>query len=126
MGVRLTIGVRLGRARQSWRRSCTLVSTFAILLQAVVFAWHHHPASFHVRGARAVTTLVAPTAPVVPALADHDCEICFAISHHGAVPAIVVVVKPPEHAPLGWSRLAAVETSPAFYMLFQSRAPPLA
>jgi hypothetical protein len=62
----------------------------------------------------------------MPALADHDCEICFAISHHGAVPVNVLTAKPPEDAPLHRSRLPAVETSSALYILFQSRAPPLA
>jgi hypothetical protein len=126
MGVRLSIWVRLGRARQRRRRSCALVGTFAILLQAVLFAWHHHTASFHVRPAGAVTTLAASTSPATPALADHDCEICFAISHHGAVPVNLLVAKPPEHAPLHRSRLAAVDPSPAPYILFQPRAPPLA
>jgi hypothetical protein len=126
MGVRLSMGVRLGRARQRRRRGCALVGTFAILLQAVLFAWHHHAASFHLRSAGAVTTVVAPAAPVMPALADHDCEICFALNHHGAVPVDLFLATPPEHAPLLRSRLAAVETSPAPYILFQSRAPPLA
>jgi hypothetical protein len=62
----------------------------------------------------------------MPALADQDCDICFALSHHGAVPADILVANPPEHAPLPRSRLAAVEASPAPYILFQSRAPPLA
>jgi hypothetical protein len=62
----------------------------------------------------------------MPALADHDCEICFALSHHGAVPVDLFVANPPVHAPLGRSRLAAVDASPAPYILFQSRAPPLA
>jgi hypothetical protein len=126
MGVRLSIEVRLGRARQRRRRSGALVGTFAILLQAVLCGWHHHPASFHVRAAGASTTLAAPISPATPALADHDCEICFAISHHGAVPVNVLVAKPPEHAPLHRSRLAAVDTSPVPYILFQSRAPPIA
>ena len=84
MGVHRSIGVRLGRARQGRRRAYALVGTFAILFQAVLFAWHHHPASFHVRSAGPAATLAAPTSPVMPALADHDCEICFALSHHGA------------------------------------------
>jgi hypothetical protein len=130
MGVRLSIRVRLGRAQQSRRRGGALVGTFAgtfaMLLQAVLFAWHNHPASFHVRTPGAVTTLVAPTAPVMPALADHDCEICFALSHHGAVPVDLFVANRPVHAPLRQSRLAAVDTSPAPYILFRSRAPPLA
>jgi hypothetical protein len=62
----------------------------------------------------------------MPALVDHDCDICFALSHHGAVPVDILVANPPEHAPLPRSRLAAVEASPAPYILFQSRAPPLA
>lgn len=126
MGVRLSIGVRLGRARQRRRRSCALVGTFAILLQAVLFAWHHHAASFHVRSGGAVTTLAAPTSPATPALGDHDCEICFALSHHGAVAVDHFWANPPEHALLRRSRLAAVDASPAPYILFRSRAPPLA
>jgi hypothetical protein len=74
----LSTGVRFGRAPQRRHRVGALVGTFAILLQAVLFAWHHHPASLHVWFPRTVTTLVAPTAPVMPALADHDCEICLA------------------------------------------------
>jgi hypothetical protein len=126
MGVHLSIGVRLGRARQTRRRAYALVGTFAILFQAVLFAWHHHPASFHARSAVATPTLAAPTSPVMPALADHDCEICFALSHHGAVPVGLFVANRPLHAPLLRSRLAAVDTSPAPYILFRSRAPPLA
>lgn len=126
MGVHLSTGVRFGRARQRRRRGCALFGAFAVLLQAVVFAWHHHPASFHVWSAGAVTTLVAPTAPVVPALADHDCEICFAVSHHGAVPVDIYAAKPPENAPLPQTRMATVEAPLTPYSLFRSRAPPAA
>ena len=123
MGVHLSIGVRLGRAR---RRAYALVGTLAILFQAVLFAWHHHPAPFHARSAGAAATLAAPTSPAMPALADHDCEICFALSHHGAVPVDLFLANPPLHAPLPQSRLAAVDASPTPYILFRSRAPPLA
>ena len=126
MGVHLSIGVRLGRARQRRRRVYALVGTFAILLQAFLFAWHEHPASFHVPSAGAAATLAAPTSPVMPALADHDCEICFALSHHGAAPVDLFLANRPLDAPLPRSRLAAVDTSPAPYILFRSRAPPLA
>jgi hypothetical protein len=125
MGVHLSIGFRLGRNKQRRRRAYALVGTFAILLQAVLFAWHDHPASFHVRSAGAAATLAAATSPVMPALADHDCEICFALSHHGAVPVDLFVANRPLHAPLPGSRLAALDTSPAPYILFRSRAPPL-
>lgn len=126
MGVHLFIGVQLSRARQGRRRAHALVGIFAILFQAVLSAWHHHPASFHVRLAGAAATLAAPTSPVMPAFADHDCEICFALSHHGAVPVDLFLANRPLHAPLPRSRLVAVDTSPAPYILFRSRAPPLA
>jgi hypothetical protein len=126
MGVHLSIGVRLDRARQRRRRAYALLGTFAILFQAVLFAWHYHTASFHVRSAGAAPTLAAPISPVMPALADHDCEICFALSHPGAVPVDLFLANRPLHAPLPRSRLAAVDASPAPYILFRSRAPPLA
>src|SRR5256885_3524645 len=126
MGVHRSIGVRLGRARHARLRAYALVGTFAILFQAVLSAWHHHPASFHVGSAGAAASLAAPTSPVMPALADHDCEICFALSHHGAVPIDLFLANRALHAPQPRSRLAAADTSPAPYILFQSRAPPLA
>lgn len=122
----LFTGVRLGRARQRRRRGCALVGTFAIMLQAVLFAWHHHAASFHVPSTGPTKTLVSPTSPGMPALADHDCDICFALSHHGAVPVDVFAANPPVRALLRRSRLAAVDSSPAPYFLFQPRAPPRA
>jgi hypothetical protein len=125
MGVHLSIGVRLDRVRHR-RRAYALVGTFAVLFQAVLSAWHHHPASFHVRSAVGAESLAAPICPVVPALADHDCEICFALNHHGAVQVDLFLATRPLHAPLPRSRLAAVDTSPAPYILFRSRAPPLA
>ena len=53
-------------------------------------------------------------------------EICFALSHHGTVPVDLFVTNPPAHALLRRSRLAAVDASSAPYVLFRSRAPPLA
>ena len=126
MGVRLFIGVRSGCARQTRRRAGAVVGTFAILLQAVLVGWHHHPASFHVWSPGAVTILVAPAPPVVPALADHDCEICFAVSHHGAVPVDFRAAEKPENAPPPQTRIAAVEVPLTPYSLFRSRAPPAA
>jgi hypothetical protein len=70
--------------------------------------------------------MAAPASPVMPASADHDCEICVALNHRGAVPVDLFLANWPLHGPLPRSRLAAVDTSPAPYILFQSRAPPLA
>jgi hypothetical protein len=62
----------------------------------------------------------------MPALADDDCEICFAVSHHGAVPVDFYAAKLPENSPLPQTRIAAVEVPPTPYSLFRSRAPPAA
>ena len=127
MGVRLSVGVRFGRARQRGRRAGALAGIFAILFQAVLFAWHHHEVSFHVRSAPAVTILeAAPASPSAPGLADHDCEICFALSHHGAVPVDFCPAQQPENAPPPQTRIAAVEVPLTPYSLFRSRAPPAA
>jgi hypothetical protein len=101
-----------------------LVAILAMLFQAVLFAWHHHAAPFYWRPASAVTSLAAPTSPVMPASADHLCEICFTLSHHGFVPVDFFAAKPPEEAPLHQTRMAAVDTPLAPYFLFRSRAPP--
>jgi hypothetical protein len=118
--------VLIGRARGTWRRVAAITGALAILVQAVLFAWHHHASSFHPQAASPGTILATPTSPAMPAADDHDCQICFTLSHHGAVPVDFLAPSPPVHAWLHQSRLAAVDTSPAPYILFQSRAPPLA
>src|SRR5690349_1785625 len=109
MGVRLSIGVWFDRrARQRRRQAGALVGILAILFQALLFGWHHHPASFHAWSSGAVTTLAAPAPPLIPVLADHDCEICFAVSHHGAVPVDFCAAQQPENALPPQTRIAAV------------------
>lgn len=125
MGVGLCAGVRIGRARRLPRRAAALVGILAVLFQAVLSAWHHHHAPLlHSRAASGVTTLVAPTSPFMPLLADHDCQICFTLSHHGAVPVDFFAAKLSEEAPLHQTRIAAVVAPLAPYLLFRSRAPP--
>jgi len=126
MVVGLSVGGRIGRAWRTPRQAAALVGILATLFQAVLFAWHHHPLPFYARATTAVTTLAAPTVPVTPASADHDCEICFAISHHGTVPVDIYAAKPPENAPLPQTQMATVEAPLTPYSLFRSRAPPAA
>jgi hypothetical protein len=115
---------RIGAPSSAPRRITAIVGSFAILFQAMLFAWHHHPLPFSPRGAPAVA--VAQTAPELPALADHDCQICLAISHHGAVPVDFFTARPAEEVPLHQPRMAAVDPPLAPYLLFRSRAPPRA
>jgi len=124
MAVGLSAGVRIGRGWRIPRQAIALACILAMLFQAVLFAWHHHAAPFHARATAATTTLAAPSAPVIPASDEHDCQICFTLNHHGAVPVDFFVAKPPQQAPLRQVWIAAVDTPLAAYLLFRSRAPP--
>jgi hypothetical protein len=109
------------------RRGASLLGIFAILLQATLFAWHHHP--FPLSSRNAPVVVAAPvTSPEAPGQADTDCQICFALAHHSAAsPADFTAASPPRHLLL---RLPAIPTAlapaAASYLLFRSRAPPRA
>src|SRR5438067_9781925 len=118
--------VLIGRARGVCRRIATLTGALAILTQAILFAWHHHAFPFHPPTPSAVTMLATPTSPIIPAADDYDCQICFTLSHHGAVPADFFAPSPPVLEPLHQIRLTPLDAPLAPYFFFQSRAPPLA
>ena len=93
--------VRLSLAMGTWaakpslpapRRGVAFLGIFAMLLQAVLFAWHNHPLPFSPRGAPAA---LAAAGHEAPGLADDDCPICFALSHHGAAPVDFFAAPPP-------------------------------
>jgi hypothetical protein len=124
--VRLRFASRdwIGKSRSATPpRGAALLAIFAILLQAALFAWHHHPFPLSSRDA---PTVLVPAGPSTPVLMDDDCQICFALSHHSAAP--VDFVAPPTPV-CGSSPLTAVEAvlAPvAAFLLFRSRAPPRA
>jgi hypothetical protein len=118
--------VLIGRARELGRRVAALTGAFAILVQAVLFGWHHHAIPFRQHAAFGVTILAPPTSPAMPAADDHDCQICFALGHHGAVPVDFFAPSPPDQARLHQPRLMAVDAPLARYFFFRSRAPPVA
>src|SRR5690242_1220867 len=119
--------VLIGRARGRWRRVAALTGAFAILVQAVLFGWHHHAIPFgRQHAASGVIILAAPISPGMAGADDHDCQICFALSHQGAVPVDFFAPSPPEQTPPPRTRLPAVGLLAARYFLFQSRAPPVA
>jgi hypothetical protein len=108
------------------RRSTALLGIFAVLLQAALFGWHHHLLPLTPSGAPAVLAAHTSGGDPTPVQADDNCQICFALSHHGAAP--VALLAAPVSAPVPL-RLAAVETVWAplpSYILFRSRAPPRA
>jgi len=127
--------VRLSLATVLWtgnpklptpRRSTALLGIFAILLQAALFGWHHHLLPLAASGARAVLAAHTSGGDPTPVQADDNCQICFALSHHGAAPVDFLAAPVPSPIPL---RLPAIETVSAplpSYILFRSRAPPRA
>ena len=118
--------VLIGRARVIWRQIAALTGALAILAQAMLFAWHHHAFAFHPQAASAVVIRVTPIPPAMPAADDRDCQICFTLCHHGAVPVDFFAPSPPVLAPLHQIRLATLDAPLAPYFFFQSRAPPVA
>jgi hypothetical protein len=105
------------------RRGAAFLGIFAILLQAALFGWHHHPLSLSARGA---PTIVAPVGPSTPVLTDDDCQICFALSHHAATPVDFVAAPVSCPVPLRLAAGGTVWVPARSYVLFRSRAPPRA
>jgi hypothetical protein len=104
-------------------RVAALLGIFAILLQAALFGWHHHPLLLSSRGA---PTIAAPAGPSAPVLADDDCQICFALGHHAAAPVDFVAVPVSGPVPLYLPAIETVWVPVRSYVLFRSRAPPRA
>ena len=119
-------GVRIVRPRGASRRATVTLGIFAILFQAMLFAWHDHAHPRSSRAASAVVALAAATDQEMPAPAEDACQICFALSHHGAAPVDLFAAAPPDHLPVLTTRATAVTASLASYLLFRSRAPPWA
>jgi len=92
----------------------------------MLFAWHDHAHPHSSRSASAVVALAAATDQEMPAPAEDTCQICFALSHHGAVPVDLFAAAPPDHFPLLTARATAVTAPLASFLLFRSRAPPRA
>src|ERR1700745_448375 len=110
--------VLIGRAR-----GAAPTGAFAILVQAVLFGWHHHSIPFWPPPSGVIILAPRPS-PSMPAADDHDCQICFALGHHGAVPVDFFAPSPPDQARLHQPRLTAVAAPLARYFFCPSRAPP--
>jgi hypothetical protein len=110
-----------GKSRSAPPRVAAFLGIFAILLQAALFGWHHHPLPFSSRGA---PTVLVPAGPSTPVLIDDDCQICFALSHHSAAPADFVAPPAPVRGSSPLTAVEAVLAPVAAFLLFRSRAPP--
>jgi hypothetical protein len=109
------------------RRSAALLGIFAILIQAVLFAEHHHPLPVFSQGAPAPSAAAPATDHDAPGRAGDDCQICFGLAHHSAAPIVFAAASPPTHTALRTSAIGAVVApGVAPFLLFHSRAPPRA
>jgi hypothetical protein len=108
------------------RRTAALLGIFAILLQATLFAEHHHRLAFNSPGTPAVLTAASATGNDAPGAAERNCQTCFVLGHQSAAPVDFAAVLRPAHAALPPAMLKAVVTPVASYLLFHSRAPPRA
>jgi hypothetical protein len=81
----------------STRRSLARLGIVAILFQAILFGWHHHPLALGgERGGQPVVTAANSAAPLLPGAADDDCDICAALHHlTGAPGEFVFLALPP-------------------------------
>jgi hypothetical protein len=109
--------------RRASQRRVALLGVFTILFQALLFGWHHHPLSLPAHNAQPIIAL-AKAAPLSPATAEDDCEICAALHHLSAAPGEFFVAVPPGAvAPL--LPLPSLVLAAASYRLARARAPPV-
>jgi hypothetical protein len=68
------------------RRPIALLAVLAMLLQATLFAWHHHSLPAMARGAHAAVSVHNTALPLSPAADEDRCEICIALHHLSVSP----------------------------------------
>jgi len=68
------------------RRRVARLAVFAVLFQAMLFGWHHHPPPAVARNADPVVRLHHVGSPLSPATAEDGCEVCIALHHLSASP----------------------------------------
>ena len=111
--------------RRPARRRVALLGCLAILLQAILFGWHHHELALPSHGAPPAVYAEGST-PLSPATAEDDCDICQALHHLRTAPGEVAALPPPADA-VGASALSElVLPGRDSDRAFQARAPPQA
>src|SRR5262245_15153512 len=115
---RFAAGIRTVKLRMSaWRSATALLGIFALLLQAMLFSEHRHTPPVSSRGAPTILAAVPATGHGAPAAVDNNCQICFALHHHSAIPVDFIAPPLPPHTALCTSALAAVVAPGALYLL---------
>ena len=93
--VSVSARLRIGGVWWISPRKTALLGIFAILFQAMLFAWHNHAHPLSLRSAPAALALAAANDDRVPTSSEDDCEFCFSLSHHSAAPIDFFAPAPP-------------------------------
>src|SRR5947207_894826 len=73
------------RTRMTARRRVALVGVAVVLLQALLFGWHHHGLSLAVSGEGAAS-VYNDLRQMPAAVAEDSCEICAVLHHQSSSP----------------------------------------
>jgi len=104
------------------RRGLARLGILAVLLQALLFAWHSHP--LPPSHAPTVAAL-APNEPLSPTAADDDCAICLTLQHIGSsTPVEFVGLPTPRVMRVNTPQPDLAVAQGAFCGAFRARAPP--
>lgn len=110
-------------SQRALQRRVALIGVFAILFQALLFGWHHHPLALSSHRPQALANL-AKAAPLAPAAAEDGCEICAALQHWSAAPGeFFAAIQPAAAAPI--PALPSLVLAAASHRLARARAPPV-
>ena len=77
------------------RRRVAFIGILAVLFQALLFGWHHHPIPLAGRGSQPIVTAADPAVPRSPVDAEDGCDICMALHHLSASPIEFASLPPP-------------------------------
>jgi hypothetical protein len=107
------------------RRRVALLGVVAILLQAILFGWHHHAVALASHGAQS-DVHANGVVPFSPATAADDCDICQTLHHLTGAPGEFAVLLLPAAVVVVGHRSAIVLVDRAAQQGFRARAPPRA
>ena len=111
--------------RQAFRRrQVALLGVLAVLLQAILFGWHSHPLPVAPRGSQPIALAANSAAPLSPADAEDDCDICAALHHLSASPIQFVSLPIPGAIGSAIDLRAVAFSVRASDRGFHARAPP--
>jgi hypothetical protein len=108
------------------RRRMALLGILAVLLQAILFGWHHHPLALSAAGGQPVASLHAAPQPAAPEADETDCEICAALHHVSASPLDFAALPLPPRAASAIDPPDRVLLDRTAARAFCARAPPRA